>query len=137
MKKIFIITGEYSGDMHAANVVKELRALGSDVEIEGIGGINLEAQGVKLFAKQDKMSAVGISLKIIIDHFKLGKASSASLPKAIPIFSWSAFVFGSTATLITGSGKSILSRITGSFSEAKVSPVIVSLRPTTAPISPA
>src|SRR5574344_23484 len=74
MKKIFIITGEYSGDMHAANVVKELRALGSDVEIEGIGGINLEAQGVKLFANQDKMSAVGISLKIIIDHFKLGKS---------------------------------------------------------------
>lgn len=74
MKKIFIITGEYSGDIHAANVVKELRALGSDIEIEGIGGLNLEAQGVKLFANQEKMSAMGISPKILINHIKLGKA---------------------------------------------------------------
>lgn len=74
MKKIFIITGEYSGDIHASKVVKELHALGSDVEIEGIGGLNLEAQGVKLFANQEKMSAVGLSPKIIIDHYKLGKS---------------------------------------------------------------
>lgn len=74
MKRIFIITGEYSGDIHASNVVKELRALGSDVEIEGIGGMNLEAQGVKLFANQDKMSAMGISPQILINHYKLGKA---------------------------------------------------------------
>lgn len=74
MKKLFIITGEYSGDMHAAKVVRELRALESDVEIEGIGGCNLEAEGVKLFANQEKMSAMGISPKILIDHYKLGKS---------------------------------------------------------------
>ena len=74
MKKIFIITGEYSGDIHASKVVKELRALNSDIEIEGIGGENLAAEGVKLFANQDKMSAVGLSPKILIDHFKLGKS---------------------------------------------------------------
>ena len=70
MKKIFIITGEYSGDIHASNVVKELRALNSDVQIEGIGGINLESQGVKLFTNQDKMSAMGISSQILINHIK-------------------------------------------------------------------
>lgn len=74
MKKIFIITGEYSGDIHASNVVKELRALNSDIQIEGIGGINLESQGVKLFTNQDKMSAMGISSQILINHIKLGKA---------------------------------------------------------------
>lgn len=74
MKKIFIITGEYSGDIHASNVVKELRALNSDVQIEGIGGINLESQGVKLFTNQDKMSAMGFSSQILINHIKLGKA---------------------------------------------------------------
>ncbi|MBR6301487.1 lipid-A-disaccharide synthase [bacterium] len=73
-KKLFIITGEYSGDMHAANVVKQLKALGSELEIEAIGGINLESQGVKLFADHRKMSAMGISPKIIIDHYKLGKS---------------------------------------------------------------
>ena len=73
-EKDFYITGEYSGDIHASNVVKELRALNSDVQIEGIGGINLESQGVKLFTNQDKMSAMGISSQILINHIKLGKA---------------------------------------------------------------
>jgi lipid-A-disaccharide synthase len=74
MKKIFIVTGEYSGDMHAANVVRELKSLDCDIQIEGIGGINLEKEGVKLFRTQEKMSAVGISPKIIFDHFNLGKS---------------------------------------------------------------
>lgn len=73
MKKIFIITGEYSGDIHAANVVKQLKALNCDLEYEGIGGMNMFNAGVKLFANQDKMSAVGISPKIFIDHYKIGK----------------------------------------------------------------
>lgn len=74
MKKLFIITGEYSGDIHAANVVRELKALDCDLQIEGIGGINLQNEGVKLFSTQEKMSAMGISPKILVDHFKLGKA---------------------------------------------------------------
>ena len=41
MKKVFIITGEYSGDIHAAHVAKALKALNPGVEIEGVGGENL------------------------------------------------------------------------------------------------
>lgn len=74
MKKIFIVTGEYSGDIHAANVVRELKAIDCDLQIEGIGGIAMEKEGVKLFTTQEKMSAMGISPQIIINHFKLGKA---------------------------------------------------------------
>ena len=73
MKKIFIITGEYSGDIHASHVVKALKQINSDVEIEGVGGENLKNAGVKLFSDQKKMGAVGLSLKIITDHFLLGK----------------------------------------------------------------
>ncbi len=73
MKKIFIITGDYSGDIHAANVVKAIKANSSDVLIEGIGGENLKAQGVKLFSDQKKMGAVGLSFKIILEHLTLGK----------------------------------------------------------------
>ena len=53
MKKIFIVTGEYSGDVHAAKVVRELKALGCDLQIEGIGGIALENEGVKLFKPEE------------------------------------------------------------------------------------
>ena len=74
MKKLFIITGEYPGDIHAANVVKELKNLETDIQIEAIGGINLANEGVKLFSTQEKMSAMGLSANILINHFKLGKA---------------------------------------------------------------
>ena len=64
-------------------------------------------------------------------------SSSAKRAKAMPIFSWSALVFGSTATEITGSGNSMDSRITCALSSQSVSPVVVSLRPTAAAMSPA
>ena len=73
MKKLFIITGEYSGDIHASHVVEALKAINPDVEIEGVGGENLRNVGVKLFSDQKKMGAVGLSPKIIIDHITLGK----------------------------------------------------------------
>ena len=74
-KKIFIITGEHSGDIHASKVVDELRkACPADTEliIEGIGGENLKNSGVKLFSDQKKMSAVGFSFKMLFDHINLG-----------------------------------------------------------------
>ena len=43
-----------------------------------------------------------------------------------PSLSWSPFVFGSIATAITGSGKTIASRRIGAVSVASVSPVVVS-----------
>ncbi len=73
MKKLFIVTGEYSGDIHASHVVEALRSINPDIEIEGIGGENLRHAGVKLFSDQKKMGAVGLSPKIIFDHFTLGK----------------------------------------------------------------
>ena len=73
MKKVFIITGEYSGDIHASKVAKKLYELNPEIEIEGIGGENLKSAGVKLFSDQKKMGAVGISLGIIYNHILLGK----------------------------------------------------------------
>lgn len=72
-KKLFIITGDYSGDIHAGRVAEILKQQNPDLEIEGIGGENLKNAGVKLFTNQSKMGAVGISTKIIIDHLTLGK----------------------------------------------------------------
>lgn len=73
MKKLFIITGEHSGDQHAANVVKELKKASKDIIIEAVGGKNLADQGVPLFCDHSKMSVVGLNFKILIDHILLGK----------------------------------------------------------------
>ena len=64
-------------------------------------------------------------------------SSSASFCKAMFIFSWSAFVFGSTASSITGAGNSIFSKTMVLPTSQSVSPVIVLFKPTTAPMSPA
>lgn len=73
MKKIFIITGEYSGDIHASKVAKRLKELHPDIVIEGVGGDNLKSAGVKLFSDQKKMGAVGLTPAIVLNHFVLGK----------------------------------------------------------------
>ena len=73
MKKLFIITGEYSGDIHASKVVSELKKLNNDIQIEAIGGQNLSAEGVKLFSTHEKMSAMGLTPKIVFNHILLGK----------------------------------------------------------------
>lgn len=72
MKKIFIITGEHSGDIHAANVAKHLLELNPDIKIEAIGGKNLRDLGINLFSDHSKMSAMGLSPKIIWNHLRLG-----------------------------------------------------------------
>ena len=64
-------------------------------------------------------------------------SSSARRPRATDIFSWSAFVFGSMATLMTGSGNVIVSRRIGRSGAASVSPVETCLMPTPAAMSPA
>lgn len=72
-KKLFIITGEYSGDKHAADVVREIWKLNPDIEIEAVGGENLEQEGVKIYCGHSKMAAMGFNLKIIMTHLQLGE----------------------------------------------------------------
>ena len=67
--------------------------------------------------------------------WKVG-SSSANLAKAIPSLSTSAWVFGSIAIPITGSGKSIDSNTIGASIAHNVSPVLISLNPANAAISP-
>lgn len=74
MKKLFIVTGEHSGDVHASFVAKELKQLIPDIQIEAVGGKNLKEQGVKLFSDNSNMGVIGLgAVTKIVGHFKLGK----------------------------------------------------------------
>jgi lipid-A-disaccharide synthase len=74
VERIFIITGDYSGDVHAANVVKELRRLKPDIEVAAVGGPNLSALGVQLLSDQSKMGRVGFgSILGAPYHYFLGR----------------------------------------------------------------
>ena len=73
MKKLFIITGEYSGDKHGADAVREIKKLNPDIEIEAVGGENLRKAGAKIYCTHEQMSAMGFNLNIIMKHIQLGE----------------------------------------------------------------
>ena len=54
--KIYIITGEPSGDLHAANLVHELKKCNNDIQLRAWGGERLISEGVEL-AKHIKDTA--------------------------------------------------------------------------------
>jgi len=58
---ILLVTGEVSGDMHAANLVKELKLRSPDLSFAGMGGDAMKAQGVDILVSSDEVAVVGIS----------------------------------------------------------------------------
>ena len=73
MKKVFIITGEYSGDIHGGKVAALLKEQIPDIEIHGIGGESLKNAGVTLFCDHSKMAAFGFNFKMAFEHLALEK----------------------------------------------------------------
>jgi lipid-A-disaccharide synthase len=58
--KIMIVTGEASGDLHGANLVKALRAKNPRLQFYGMGGAELAAVGVEILYDAAKVSVVGV-----------------------------------------------------------------------------
>jgi len=50
-RKVLIVAGEASGDLHGANLVHALRRLDPLLRFYGIGGKNLQEAGVDLVAR--------------------------------------------------------------------------------------
>ena len=55
-----IVTGEASGDLHGANLVKALRAKEPELQFCGMGGPELAALGVEILYDAAKVSVVGV-----------------------------------------------------------------------------
>lgn len=63
MKKLFIIAGEASGDLHAASLLKELYKIisSSHLIVKAVGGNHLEEAGAKLFFNCKYLNSVGLT----------------------------------------------------------------------------
>ena len=59
-RKIMIVTGEASGDLHGANLVKALRLKEPDLQFCGMGGPELTKLGVEILYDAAKVSVVGV-----------------------------------------------------------------------------
>ena len=57
---VFVVAGELSGDMHAAELVRELKARRPDIDVWGIGGDHLLAEGMKVSQHCRDMAVMGI-----------------------------------------------------------------------------
>ena len=60
-RRVLIIAGEISGDMHAAKLVREIKAIDPTVSFYGIGGDLLEAEGVEVRYHVRDMAVLGLS----------------------------------------------------------------------------
>ncbi len=60
-KTVLIVAGEASGDLHGAHLVREMKALDPSLSFCGVGGQNLEAEGVRLIARSSEMAVVGLT----------------------------------------------------------------------------
>jgi len=58
-KKVMIVTGEASGDLHGSNLVKEMLVKDPNLLFSGMGGGSLEEQGVEILFDAAKVSVVG------------------------------------------------------------------------------
>ena len=58
-KKILIVAGEASGDLHGSSLIRELRNLNSHIELFGVGGDRMKEEGLELVYHIDKLSVMG------------------------------------------------------------------------------
>lgn len=60
-KKILIITGEASGDLHGANLVKALKEKMPDAQFFGVGGSKMLEAGVEILYPIGELAIIGVS----------------------------------------------------------------------------
>lgn len=58
-KKVMIIAGETSGDLHAAHLVKSLKSYNHNIEIFGVGGNRMKEEGVDIICDIVDLAVVG------------------------------------------------------------------------------
>ena len=89
-KKIMIIAGEASGDMHGAHLVKAIWALNRELDFFGIGGKALRQAGVRVMLDNSQIAVVGISevfskFRIILRALRIVKKGLSRIRPALLI----------------------------------------------------
>lgn len=76
--KYYIIAGEASGDLHASNLIKEIKILDNDAQFRGFGGDLMHEAGVNIVKHINEISFMGfieviLNLKTIIKNLNICK----------------------------------------------------------------
>ena len=84
-RRVLIVAGEASGDLHGANLVRALRRHDPGIMVSGIGGMRMKQAGVEILVPASEMAVVGITEAL----FRLGiiikaRQKMKNLLKTIP-----------------------------------------------------
>ena len=72
MKKIFILTGEPSGDKLASKVIAELKKINPGIQYLAVGGDNLKSIGIESIYNLKEITYLGFT-KVLLNLFKINK----------------------------------------------------------------
>ncbi|MBO6491079.1 MAG: lipid-A-disaccharide synthase [Pelagibacteraceae bacterium] len=82
MKKIFILTGEPSGDKLASKVIANLKSSKPDIEYLSVGGEHLKALEIKSLYDLNEITYLGFT-KVLLNIFKIKKKINETVNKII------------------------------------------------------
>ena len=82
MKKIFILTGEPSGDKLASTVIIELKLSNPDLEYLSVGGAHLTSLGIKSIFDLKKITYMGFT-SVLLNIFKIKKKINQTVDEII------------------------------------------------------
>ncbi len=78
MARIFLVSGEASGDLHGAYLARALKDLAPGIELFGVGGEHMVRAGVQLVPHIDRVDAIGVpGLRQLFAGWKTLRALSA------------------------------------------------------------
>src|SRR6056300_579864 len=70
MKKIFILTGEPSGDKLASKVISKLQKKNQNIEYSCVGGLHLNSLGIKSIFDLKEITYIGFT-SVFLNIFKI------------------------------------------------------------------
>ena len=82
MKKIFILTGEPSGDKLASTVITQLNQSHSDIKYLSVGGSHLNKLGIKSIYDLKEITYIGFT-SVILNLFKIRNKINETVNKII------------------------------------------------------
>jgi lipid-A-disaccharide synthase len=82
MKKIFVLTGEPSGDKLASKIIANLKSLKPDIEYLSVGGEYLKALGIKSLYDLNEVTYLGFT-NVLLNILKIKKKINETVNKII------------------------------------------------------
>ena len=82
MKKIFILTGEPSGDKLAFSVISKLKMLNKDIQYLSVGGKHLNSLGIKSIYELKEITYIAFT-DVLLNIFKIKKKINQTVEKII------------------------------------------------------